>query len=103
MLGVVIKVVSAAAIVGVGVPIAWAVAADASGQLDLFYTALGAASLLVGGATAYLRLFVSNQNARLERSILHALEERYMPRELSDQRFEDVKRRLAALERGQGG
>lgn len=67
-------------------------------DLTSFSTALGIASVLVGIATVYLRLFTTVELQKLENRMLDKIEQRFTQKQLNDEKLEQINQRMSQLE-----
>ena len=65
--------------------------------LELIGTVLAIVGAVVGGSTAYLRLFVGEQTAALRREIGSDIEEGFARKDLMEEKFRAVGERLDAI------
>lgn len=59
---------------------------------------LGLLLVIVGGSTAYLKLFTQNQLASLEKNILRQMKEEFQNKEIADRELRDLRERVARVE-----
>ena len=71
-------------------------------QIQHIYVVLAITAIIVGGATAYLRLYVAQQMTILKDLIESKQEARYVQKELLDMRLLGLDARLKILEDKQG-
>ena len=59
---------------------------------------MGVLLIIVGGSTAYLKLFTQNQLAALEKNIKKEIQSEFQNKELADREMRDIREKIARLE-----